>query len=430
MLLRNYRSSAALLALPNRLFYGGALLVASSASASASTAGIGGPSSALDPPRWDAARAVSGWRRTTRSSGTQRQKRQQQGLASGDADESDAADGAPSPSRDLCSAATLFVGVRGEVVTPGAGGESAHNPTEAAVVAAVVAELCRGSGSGSGSGNDGGVLPSDVGVICLTRQQARTCRSMLRRAALGAVRAGTVDDFQGQEVDVVVVSTVAAAPPRSGPRSSSSSASSAAPAPSAASSPPAPPPLRLPGPLREALSDPRVFNVAVTRARRLLVVVGCPLALLRGSAPSSSPTASAAASSSSSSSSSSSALNPWLELLRHVAGRGAFLGSGSDELAEAVSAGAAIGVGSRDPRHFPTPSSSGGKQRSAPTRAGGGTERSSDLLQQPDLDDELSAAAARVAELAILGSGRAREMFPEELDDVEESLGGRPRLVL
>ena len=157
------------------------------------------------------------------------------------------------------------------------------------------------------------------------------------------------------------------------------------------------------------------------------MIVGCPLALLRGSAPSSSPTASAAASSSSSS---SSALNPWLELLRHVAGRGAFLGSGSDELAEAVSAGAAIGVGSRDPRHFPTPSSSGGKQRSAPTRAGGGTERSSDLLQQPDLDDELSAAAARVAELAILGSGRAREMFPEELDDVEESLGGRPRLVL
>ena len=414
MLVRNYRSSAALLALPNRLFYGGALVASASAPTSTTVGRIEGDFSALDPPRWDAARAVSGWTRRSESKKTKKKNKKEVGVAAnGNVDLDDGSDddddGSSSSSRDLASAATLFVGVRGEIVTPGGGGESAYNPTEAAVVAAVVAELCRRRGSESG------VNPSDVGVICLTRQQARTCRSMLRSRArsaaaaaagpavaalgLGSVRVGTVDDYQGQEVDVVVVSTVAAVPP-SLPHSSSNASSSSP------TSPPPPPPFRLPAPLREALSDPRVFNVAVTRARRLLVVVGCPVALLRGPTPASS----------SASTSSQPPLNPWLELLRHVAGRNAYLGCGSDALVEAV------GSSSREYRRPASAAASGGKQQQHSNKDGG------------DDDDELSAAAARVAELALLGSGWACESFPSSLDDLEESLGGggggRARLVL
>ena len=286
-------------------------------------------------------------------------------------------------------------------------------------------EVCRGrSGRSGGSGGGGGrgISPSDVGVICLTRQQARTVRLMLRghfraRAAsaagasfplrLGAVRVGTVDDFQGQEVGVVLVSTVAAVPPSSSSSSSSSSS------------------FRLPAPLSEALSDPRVFNVAVTRARRLLVVVGCPLALLRGSCSSSSSGLGSGLGSSSNSSSSHPPppLNPWLELLRHVVGRGAFLGCGSDALEGAIrSSGAGAGGGGGRPR-----SSAAGKQQQQQRKEEEEQEEEQDDdgggEDDPELDD-LSAAAVRVAELALLGSGRARELFPESLDDLEESLGG------
>ena len=117
-----------------------------------------------------------------------------------------------------------------------------------------------------------------VAVICLTRAQARVVRALLRAAALSSVRVGTVDDMQGQEADFVFVSTVAA-----GGRARAAA-------------------------LAASLSDPRSFNVATTRARRLLVVVGDPVRLLAGDAAA------------------------WGELLRHAAGRGGFVGAGATEL--------------------------------------------------------------------------------------------------
>lgn len=52
------------------------------------------------------------------------------------------------------------------------------------------------------------VTTGDVGVICLSRAQAVHIRNLLRRRQLAAVNVGTVDDFQGQEMQVIFISTV------------------------------------------------------------------------------------------------------------------------------------------------------------------------------------------------------------------------------
>ena len=160
------------------------------------------------------------------------------------------------------------------------------------------------------------------------------------------------------------------------------------------------------------------------------MVVGCPLALLRGSSSSSSSDSSLASSSNNNSSSSSSShppppplFNPWLELLRHVAGRGAFLGCGSDALEGAIRSSGGVGGGR------PRLSAAAGKGEEEEEGQGLRDNRNNGDIgdgegDDPELLDELSAAAVRVAELALLGSGRARELFPESLDDLEESFGG------
>ena len=76
-----------------------------------------------------------------------------------------------------------------------------------------------------------------VSVISLSRAQVQRIRSELRAAGLAQIRCGTVDDFQGQESEVVLISCV--------------------------------------GSSAKALdTSKKRFNVAITRARRLLIVVG------------------------------------------------------------------------------------------------------------------------------------------------------------
>ena len=77
-------------------------------------------------------------------------------------------------------------------------------------------------------------------------------RDLLRKHGLGSIRVGTVDDYQGQEELIIIISTVIG------------SANSRAVA----------------GTMAHGLmASPQRFNVAITRAKALLVIVGDPNAL-------------------------------------------------------------------------------------------------------------------------------------------------------
>uniref|UniRef100_A0A0D3KXZ2 DNA2/NAM7 helicase-like C-terminal domain-containing protein n=1 Tax=Emiliania huxleyi (strain CCMP1516) TaxID=280463 RepID=A0A0D3KXZ2_EMIH1 len=183
-LVRNYRSHAALLSLPSRLYYG--------------DAAAGGAS--------------------CRS--------------------------APTPRRFPL----LFYGVSSahthEVDSP-----SFFNPVEAEKVAELIERLLAASKA------DGtGITTNDVAVVTPYRKQVVKVRQLLRSLGLGAVRVGSVDDYQGQEETIIIISTVLAS---YGDRSSLG---------------------RLASP-HSLMSSPQRFNVAITRARALLVV-GDPNALI------------------------------------------------------------------------------------------------------------------------------------------------------
>lgn len=105
-------------------------------------------------------------------------------------------------------------------------GSSRENPGEAEFVAKQVQELI-----------DAGVLPSEIAVITPYSAQARRLRELIDNSA---VEIDTVDGFQGREKEAVIISLV---------RSNSS------------------------GELG-FLTDTRRMNVALTRARRKLIVVG------------------------------------------------------------------------------------------------------------------------------------------------------------
>ncbi|UPQ98258.1 P-loop-containing nucleoside triphosphate hydrolase [Chloropicon primus] len=78
---------------------------------------------------------------------------------------------------------------------------------------------------------------ASISVISLSRAQNGLIRKELRHVGLSEIRCGTVDDFQGQQGDVVIISTVASS-------------------------------------IKALDCDEKRFNVATTRARRLVIVVG------------------------------------------------------------------------------------------------------------------------------------------------------------
>jgi superfamily I DNA and/or RNA helicase len=110
--------------------------------------------------------------------------------------------------------------------------------------------------------------PKDVGVLCQSssrpqppasdfgragafRKQVLKLRTLLRARGLGAVSVGQVYDFQGAEMRVVIVSTTLSSRPFVGAAAAADGA--------------ALPPI--------GLLDARRFNVAVTRAKALCIVV-------------------------------------------------------------------------------------------------------------------------------------------------------------
>lgn len=108
------------------------------------------------------------------------------------------------------------------------------------------------------------------------RKQVIILRQLLRSRGLGSVRVGSVDDYQGSEEKVIFVSTVVSRPRAMfDAHHGAPSSPTATGAPSSPSSPSAlrPSPSSLPlGILRNSAR----FNVALSRAKALTVVVGNP----------------------------------------------------------------------------------------------------------------------------------------------------------
>uniref|UniRef100_UPI00398F43D6 RNA helicase Mov10l1 isoform X2 n=1 Tax=Pristiophorus japonicus TaxID=55135 RepID=UPI00398F43D6 len=139
----------------------------------------------------------------------------------------------------------IFHGLRGNEMREGSN-PSWFNPKEAVQVmryCCLLANHCISP-----------VKPSDIGVIAPYQKQVQKIRILLRSGYLSDIKVGSVEEFQGREKLVIIVSTA---------RSSEEN-------------------------LAEDtyyvlgfLSNPKRFNVAITRAKALLIVVGNPHILLK-----------------------------------------------------------------------------------------------------------------------------------------------------
>ena len=105
-----------------------------------------------------------------------------------------------------------------------------------------------GNGVRLSSGERATVTTNDIGVVTPYRAQVLHLRDKMRKRGLGAVRVGTVDDYQGQEEMIIIISTVLGS---ANPRAVGHNA-------------------------HGIMASPQRFNVAITRAKALLIIVGDP----------------------------------------------------------------------------------------------------------------------------------------------------------
>lgn len=149
----------------------------------------------------------------------------------------------PDPWAELAQTTSpfLFYGIAGQQLSE-LDSPSLFNPSEAAKVVQLVVSYVRTCSMST----------DDIGVIALFRKQAVKLRRLLRDEGLGSVRVGSVDDIQGREERVVIISTVV-----SGAGATRGDH------------------------LEYVVRSPERFNVAITRARALLIVVGDANALMR-----------------------------------------------------------------------------------------------------------------------------------------------------
>lgn len=123
---------------------------------------------------------------------------------------------------------------------------SFFNPEEAAKVVEYVKELTTARGIN--------VRAPEIGVISPYRKQVQKITGLLKKANITDLKVGSVEEFQGQERRVIIISTV---------RSSSEF-------------------LQVDAQFKLGfLKNPKRFNVAITRAQALLIVVGNPHVLCK-----------------------------------------------------------------------------------------------------------------------------------------------------
>ena len=135
----------------------------------------------------------------------------------------------------------VFYGVNGEHQSQGES-SSFINKLEAVKLVHLIRSIIN---------SDDSITEDDIGVIALYRRQVHVVRALLREQRLHRISVGTVDDFQGQERKCVFISTVVSdlndLPPNSYARA--------------------------------FFQNINRFNVAITRSKALLVVVGHPLVI-------------------------------------------------------------------------------------------------------------------------------------------------------
>ncbi|KAK5599967.1 hypothetical protein CRENBAI_012535 [Crenichthys baileyi] len=139
----------------------------------------------------------------------------------------------------------LFHGVRGTEMREG-NNPSWFNPVEAVQVMLYCCQLAKKLYNP--------VHPSDIGIIAPYRKQCEKIRVLLCKVGLSDIKVGSVEEFQGQEFLVIILSTV-----RSNESVGSDDLQSSL----------------------GFLANPKRFNVAVTRPKALLITVGNPHILIR-----------------------------------------------------------------------------------------------------------------------------------------------------
>ncbi|XP_039918147.1 RNA helicase Mov10l1 isoform X2 [Hirundo rustica] len=138
----------------------------------------------------------------------------------------------------------IFHGIRGSETREGCS-PSWFNPAEAVQVMMYCCQLARSEYSA--------VSVADIGVIAPYRKQVEKIRVLLRSIDLEDIKVGTVEEFQGQEFMVVILSTVRSQKVVIDDEKQ----------------------------CLGFLCNPKRFNVAITRAKALLIVVGNPHVLVK-----------------------------------------------------------------------------------------------------------------------------------------------------
>ncbi|XP_048864383.1 RNA helicase Mov10l1 isoform X4 [Brienomyrus brachyistius] len=139
----------------------------------------------------------------------------------------------------------IFHGLRGKEMREGSN-PSWFNPTEAVQVMFYCCQLAKSLYKP--------VAAADIGIITPYKKQVETIRTLLHRVGLADVKVGSVEQFQGQESLVVILSTV-----RCNEALVAEDVHS----------------------VLGFLSNPKRFNVAITRAKALLIIVGNPHVLIK-----------------------------------------------------------------------------------------------------------------------------------------------------